>query len=159
MKHYLLPVLVLAILSCNSNKNPVSAEERTENIVSSPAENEQASSAEIIGQWKRTAAGKDANKNRILDENEKMPLEPGAHENLDFYKDKKCKVYGMGMELEATYAVKNDKGKKEIFIYVKGEAPDDQSAMKFEIVSAEPNKLVLVPPIYEFMLAAYTKVK
>jgi hypothetical protein len=72
---------------------------------------------ELAGQWKKVAGGEDANKNRVLDEAEiiKNP-EPGAQDNLHFTDDGKCRVFGMGMELQGSYRVKNMNGKKMILI-------------------------------------------
>jgi len=119
---------------------------------------------ELVGQWKRTAVGQDANSNRILEESEKTKLEPGAQDNLNLNSDGKCKVFGMGMELEGTWLVKNYKGKKTLFVYTKDIAnlPQDDkdvSAMRFEIVSIQGDKLVVIPPIFSFMLSEYTRSK
>jgi hypothetical protein len=119
---------------------------------------------ELVGQWKRTAGGQDANNNRVLEESEKMKLEPGAQDNLNLNSDGKCKVFGMGMELEGTWLVKNYKGKKTLFVYTKdiADLPQDDrdvSAMRFEIVSIQGDKLVVIPPIFSFMLSEYTRSK
>ena len=119
---------------------------------------------ELVGQWKKIAGGQDANKNRVLEESEKMKLEPGAQDNLHFFSDGKCKVFGMDMELKATYAVKNDNGKKTIFIYADDDADlpkedRETSALKFEIVSLQGDKLVVIPPTFTFMLGVYSRSK
>ena len=119
---------------------------------------------ELAGQWKKIAAGQDANNNRILEESEKMKLEPGAQDNINLNSDGKCKVFGMGMELEGTWLTKNYNGKKTLFIYTHdlAELPQeskDKSAMRFEIVSLKDGKLVVIPPIYTFLLAEYARSK
>ena len=119
---------------------------------------------EIVGQWKKNAAGQDANSNRILEESEKMKLEPGAQDNIHLNADGKCKVFGMGMELDGTWLTKNYNGKKTLFIYTNDIAnlpqeDKDKSAMRFEIVSLKDGKLVVIPPIFTFMLAEYVRSK
>jgi hypothetical protein len=119
---------------------------------------------ELVGQWKKIAGGEDANKNRVLEESEKMKLEPGAQDNLHFFSDGKCKVFGMDMELKATYTVKTVNGKKTIFIYADDDADlpkedRETSALKFEIVSLQGDKLVVIPPTFNFLLGVYSRSK
>ena len=62
----------------------------------------------------------------------------------------------MNMQFEGPYTIKSNDGKKKIFVYPadmdQGLTPaeQDKQALRFEIVSLEPNKLVLIPPVYEF---------
>ena len=117
---------------------------------------------EVIGQWKKAAVGQDANNNRILDDVEIMKNpEPGAYDNLHFFDNGKCKLFGMGMELKGVYEVKTIDGKKMILVTAdesSGEPGDkSKSALRFEIVSTSANKLVVIPPIFSFMLVAYSK--
>jgi hypothetical protein len=117
---------------------------------------------ELVGQWKKVAAGQDVNNNRALEESEKMKLEPTSQDNIHFNSNGKCKVFGMGLEVEGTWLVKNYKGKRTIFIYTDdiADLPQDEkdkSAMRFEYVSLKDGKLVVVPPIFISMLAVYTR--
>ncbi len=121
--------------------------------------------SELVGHWLKTAGGEDANKNRILEDAEiiKNP-EPGAYDNFHFYPGgKKYALFGMGIENKGNFVVKTFKGKKMIYAYTEDnpanlpEDEKDKHALKFEIVSLEKNKLVLIPPVYSFMLIVYTK--
>jgi len=160
MKIFLL--LPLALLANQSYWNIKIEKLNAGSEISSPISKNEISANELVGQWKRTAGGSDDNKNRILDESEKMKLEPGAQDNLHFNANGKCKVFGMGMELEGTWLVKNYNGKRTIFVYTEDlkDLPQDErdkSAMRFEIISLAGNKLVVIPPIYSFMLSVYTR--
>jgi hypothetical protein len=93
-----------------------------------------------------------------------MKLEPGAQDNIHLNSDGKCKVFGMGLELEGTWLTKNYNGKKTIFIYTNDIADlpqeqKDKSAMRFEIVSVKDGRLLVIPPIYSFLLAEYARSK
>ena len=160
MKIFLL--LPLALLVNHPYGNSKIEKAKAEFEISSTISKNEISANELVGQWKRTAGGSDDNKNRILDESEKMKLEPGAQDNLHFNADGKCKVFGMGIEAEGTWLVKNYNGKRTLFVYtddLKDRPQDerDKSAMRFEIISLEANKLVVIPPIYLFMISVYTR--
>jgi hypothetical protein len=129
-----------------------------------PNKNDAVLANELAGQWKKIAAGEDANKNRILEESEKMKPEPTSQDILHLNSDGKCKVTGMAMELEGTWLTKNYSGKKTLFIYTADimdlpQEERDKSAMRFEIVSLQNGKLVVIPPIFISMLAIYTRTK
>jgi hypothetical protein len=118
----------------------------------------------LVGKWKKVAGGQDANKNRILEESEKMKLEPGAQDNLDFRPDGKCNVFGMEMNLKASYKEKNVGGKRMIYVYAEDDADlpaedRESSALKFEIVALEGDRLVVIPPTFTFLLAVYSRSK
>lgn len=124
--------------------------------------NEKNFQKEVVGQWKKVAVGQDANNNRILEDAELMKNpEPGAYDNLHFFDNGKCRLFGMGMDLKGVYEIKTIDGKKMILVTAdeSSGAPGDKSksALRFEIVSANANKLVVIPPIFSFMLVAYSK--
>src|SRR5687768_9640511 len=110
--------LSIVVLTATSNFNHTIEKIRADNEVLLFSSETNALSKEFVGHWKRTAGGSDDNKNRVLDESEKMKLEPGAQDNLQFFSDGKCKVFGMGLEVKGTWVVKNYNGKKTIFVYV-----------------------------------------
>ncbi len=112
--------------------------------------------------YKRVAAGEDVNKNRFLDENEKMKkLEPGAYDNIHFIDDRKIHIYGMGMDLYGVYKIKWE-GPKMFFVITADttlRVPPSESAHKFEIVAGMQDSMLMIPPIFSFMLCIYEKQK
>jgi hypothetical protein len=111
---------------------------------------------------KRVAAGEDINKNGILEESEKMKkLEPGAYDNIHFIDRRIIRIYGMGMDFYGLYTF-NKRGNKyfiEITPDTTRREPLSNSAHKFEYLYWLQDTLVVVPPIYTFMLCQYKKQK
>ena len=110
----------------------------------------------------RVAAGEDVNKNRYLEENEKMKkLEPGAYDNIHFIDKRIIRIYGMGMEFYGLYKVKTQGNAVwvEITPDTTRREPLPNSAHKFEILYWTQDTLVIIPPIYNFMLCGYKKQK
>jgi len=110
---------------------------------------------------RKVAAGEDANKNKILDESEKMKkLEPGAYDNIHFIDKRKVRIYGMGMEFYGLYKIRWE-GNRMFFVISSDTTlrePPSESAHKFEVLYGG-DTLVMIPPIYSFMLCAYVKEK
>ena len=69
-----------------------------------------------------------------------------------------------GYGIKSHLYLKTVNGKKTIFIYADDDAdlPKEEretSALKFEIVSLQGDKLVVIPPTFTFLLGVYSRSK
>src|ERR1700741_3359341 len=148
MKHTIMITIVAAVGFSFLNSNNF-----TQNMPIDPATKfpgvTQGGSGYAGLRYKRVAAGEDVNKNRWLDENEKMKkLEPGAYDNIHFIDDRKIRIYGMGMDLYGLYKIKWE-GPKMFFVISSDTTlrePLSDSPHKFEVVAGMQDSILMIPP-------------
>ena len=117
----------------------------------------------LIGKWSKQAVGEDANKDLFLESSEFIrPPEPGANDTIEIYQDGKCRVHGMNMEFKGKAVVKFINGRNRLYMYPSdmpsGLSPEkqDKYALKFQIIRFGSGHMLVIPPVFESMLIAYS---